>query len=169
MPKGIFPRNRPTPKQLIERWSIPVTESGCWLWLGVLNNRGGYGKIRYKGRVFSAHRFSWMAANGTEIPSGLCVMHKCDTPSCVNPDHLKLGTQTENMADRDRKGRGWWSTQHGRNARDAVRLRTSREVIIAVRRDSGTLKEIAGRYGLSTGCVYNIRANKIKSYEGINP
>jgi hypothetical protein len=81
----------------------PVTETGCWLWTaGLASFR--YGSIRVGGEMLRASRVSWELYRG-EIPEGMHVLHKCDTPLCVNPAHLFLGTNTDNVADRDRKGR----------------------------------------------------------------
>lgn len=80
---------------------------GCWVWTGATDKKG-YGVTADGGRArhrnLLAHRASWMIHCG-EIPEGLCVCHSCDMPSCINPDHLFLGTYKDNHADMDRKGR----------------------------------------------------------------
>jgi len=80
----------------------PVPWSGCWIWMGSTNNRG-YGWISVRGPQL-AHRVSYMARHGTDL-SGKVAMHICDTPACVNPDHIVAGTQMDNMRDMAAKGR----------------------------------------------------------------
>ncbi len=75
----------------------------CWNWLGALTPKG-YPNMGIDGKYKGGHRLSWEIHNG-QIPDGLCVMHLCDNPRCVNPSHLKLGTQKDNMRDAARKKR----------------------------------------------------------------
>ena len=87
----------------INQNSIPEPNSGCWIWER-LGDVGGYGRGKYRGRRALAHRLAWESKHGAIRP-GLDVCHKCDTPLCVNPDHLFLGTHTENTRDMVSKGR----------------------------------------------------------------
>jgi hypothetical protein len=75
----------------------------CWEWKAS-RYPGGYGKFSIKDRYQQAHRLAWRLSNG-EIPSGQNILHKCDNPPCVNPNHLFLGTQTDNMHDMMAKNR----------------------------------------------------------------
>lgn len=92
-------------------WSKVDRSAGagaCWPWLGG-RDKDGYGRFSHGRRTARAHRFAYELAHGP-IPSGpngrpLCVLHECDNPPCCNDSHLKLGTNAENVADRDAKGR----------------------------------------------------------------
>jgi hypothetical protein len=76
---------------------------GCWLWTGA-TTKFGYGRLSHNGKMISAHRLSFLLA-GNELPTELCVLHKCDNPACVRPDHLFSGTKADNNEDTKRKGR----------------------------------------------------------------
>jgi hypothetical protein len=79
-------------------------ENGCWLYLGTVVGNG-YGRIWDGSQVEYVHRVSAALFLGFERSSGLCVLHRCDTPVCFNPDHLFTGTQKDNMSDAAAKGR----------------------------------------------------------------
>lgn len=80
-------------------------ENGCWEWNGDFSN-GGYGRLYFYGKRYSAHRLSYMAFVGS-IPQELCVLHKCDNRKCVNPKHLRIGTRSDNTKDMVAKRRGF--------------------------------------------------------------
>lgn len=85
--------------------------TGCWLWTGAVD-KDDYGWAVWRRKTIKAHRLSWAEARGP-IPVGLLVCHTCDTPRCINPDHLWLGTNLQNTQDRNRKGRQSKGLAHG--------------------------------------------------------
>lgn len=92
-----------------ERFWAKVNKSGaCWCWKGRVDKWGyGYFNIKYgkKWRMIGVHRFSWLLHNGGFLVREVNVLHRCDNPSCINPNHLFLGTHTDNMKDKSQKGR----------------------------------------------------------------
>lgn len=91
------------PLPLAAKMRFEVAESGCWIWTGTRLS-AGYGVIRHEGKLVRAHRVSWEMNRGP-IPEGKRVLHRCDVPFCVNPAHLFLGTQADNVSDMIAKGR----------------------------------------------------------------
>lgn len=87
----------------LEAYSELVTESGCKIWMRAVMNRG-YGVMHNKGKVVLVHRLVWECAYGS-IPPKMFVCHRCDVRCCINPTHLFLGTNTDNMKDASLKGR----------------------------------------------------------------
>lgn len=81
------------------------TDGDCLVYTGGCASRSGHRQISFKGKMRQVHRVAWTIVNGP-IPDGLCVLHSCDNPPCVNVDHLWLGTVQDNNRDRDAKGRG---------------------------------------------------------------
>jgi hypothetical protein len=110
-------------KRVFWKNTFPEPNTGCWLFAGSCSSKLGYGKLAAGGDTYIyAHRASFIMAKG-QIPTGLYILHKCDNPYCVNPDHLYAGTHNDNARDRSERHR----TNHGEkhfNAKlnpDAVR------------------------------------------------
>jgi len=132
------------------KWE-PITESGCWVWKDHLMHKG-YGVISINGKPKRAHRVSYELHKG-EITNNLHVLHKCDVRCCVNPDHLFLGTNADNMRDRDAKGRAAKGVSHGL-------AKLSTEDVNAIRCDNRTQQEIASEYNVSRGHISDIKLYK---------
>lgn len=144
---------------------IPEPMSGCWLWIGAVD-RKGYGQMNRENIGHKiAHRFSWEYYIGP-IPDGLFVCHKCDIPSCVNPDHLFLGTAKQNTEDSIRKGRMFtkkrWDNRPMGNKHGMSKL--SEDDIPEIRRDSRPLREIGSDYGVSGTTIFRIKKRETWGY-----
>lgn len=140
-----------------------VNENGCHIFQGIIHSRG-YGVVSQKSKTYRAHRFFYEKKKGA-IPKGLYVRHLCHEKSCVNPDHLELGTQLENMQDMVRAGRqakGDKIANHkvgDRNA--AAKLDWVKVDQIRLMRANGyKLKDIASVYGISEATVSVICSGK---------
>lgn len=122
--------------------------SGCWLYEGRVN-KYGYGKIGGRKRItYATHRVSYQHYVGT-IPEGMLVCHKCDTPSCCNPNHLFLGSNADNVADRTSKRRDARGSGHGMALLDEGKATEIFGHLMA----GDTLASIAKRYGVSISTI----------------
>lgn len=150
-------------RPLVDRfWEKVDKGEGCWEWTAnCLKKKDGtkrYGLLgagrRGEGMLY-AHRVSWELHNGA-IPQGLMVLHRCDNPLCVRPDHLFLGDQTDNMQDMIRKGRGG---RTGPKAGTGAKSTLTKRQIVSMRREGeagvgmGTLSD---KYGVCVSTVRNI-------------
>lgn len=133
--------------------SMPEPNSGCSLWLRSVD-KDGYGWAHWSGRTRRAHILAWEGSSGP-APSGLCVCHKCDNPSCVNVDHLWLGTNADNVRDRDDKGRHNFS----RGEEQYVSRLTETDVL-AIRASMDTGRALAIRYDVSFQHISDIRSGQ---------
>lgn len=134
----------------------PQNESGCIEW-SKQRDRDGYGYFKFNGGPVRAHRMSWILTFG-EIPDGLWVLHKCDNPTCVNPDHLFLGTAKDNEIDKIAKGR-----QNYARGEDAGPAKLTSEQVIQIRPLIGTRTQIsiANEFGVSSTLVRKIKNRKV--------
>jgi len=144
------------PKQRFMKYVSLDDANRCWLWTSAM--RGGYGVFWLHGHCTSAHRVSWSLHHGP-IPADMNVLHKCDTPACVNPAHLFLGTQQDNADDMLAKGRGRYDTNPPRGERQ-WQSKLSAEHIKNIRSDDRSQIEIAHDYGICPSHVSKIKSRK---------
>ena len=128
-------------------------DTGCWMWIAGKNRRG-YGKFRIGKKTMAAPRASLLIYRGISLPSHLCACHTCDTPECVNPDHLFVGTNKENSEDMKRKGRQTYGERNGRSKLKEEDVRKIRDL-------PGRHEEIAAAFNVSRSLVRMIKANQL--------
>lgn len=138
----------------------PEPNTGCWLWTGYLNTRSKYGVMSIENKKKFAHRVAYEIFKG-EIPDNLCVCHKCDVRTCVNPDHLFLGTKTDNMQDCLSKGRFSIGSKHKNS-----KLNESEVLVIrdTYNNSNITQKELAKIYGVSQTTIRLVIEKKRWAY-----
>ena len=150
----------------------PGMPTPCLEWTASRRDAGKYGQFGIDGKSYSTHRIAWEIENG-KIPDGLCVLHRCDNPICVRPDHLFVGTNSDNSADMVAKGRQ--NTPHGprhgththpeSHARGSehpnAKLNETTVVRIFALRSSGrTQQAIADEFGVSQSLIHRVLFGK---------
>ena len=125
--------------------------TGCWIW-EKRTNPDGYGEMWYGDNSERCHRVSAIVFLGEDI-KGKVVMHMCDTPACVNPDHLKVGTQTENIKDMDAKGRRACGEDNGNSSLNYKLVKTLREEYEV---NGMSRKQISSKYGVKKTALRNV-------------
>lgn len=131
-----------------------ISKDGCWLWSGP-KLLAGYGKFGVRGKTVSAHRFSYSHYIG-KIPEAMHICHTCDTPACVNPDHLFLGTHQDNMRDKVAKLR----QPRGENT---VGVKLTENKVHQIKKfisDGVSKSKIARHFDVSRASIYAIEAGK---------
>lgn len=145
-----------TPQLILSK--IKVTSDGCWEWQGArcVVSRGGYGVVKFGGKMIGAHRGAWTVFRGP-IPCGKYILHKCDNPPCVNPDHLYVGTAKDNARDAVERGHHSPGKCYGTQQPQA-KLTEEKVVEIRLLRQFTklTLLEIADSYGVSKKAILRV-------------
>lgn len=135
----------------VERYWEKVEIRGpdaCWPWRACIKSTG-YGLFNSGIKTRTAHRISWELRNG-EIPEGLCVLHHCDRPDCVNPAHLWLGSQADNLRDMREKGRGQIPVMRGeRNGSSKLTPEKIREIHKLYATGEYLQRDLGERFGIS--------------------
>ena len=171
MPTATFsipPLTEKNKRNFLRKASLTPNESGCLNWMASRNKKG-YGQFAVGRKPFLSHRVAFLLHYETD-PGGLQVLHRCDNPSCVNPDHLWLGTNEDNVRDRESKCRN--NPQRGdkngarihpermpRGNNHGMSKVTAAEVII-IRGDARTLTSIAADYGVTPSLISQIKRRK---------
>lgn len=125
---------------------------GCWIWMGY-KNKLGYGQINIDGKPRGVHRILYEIVHG-KIPDGMCALHKCDVPSCVNPDHIFIGTKALNSADMVLKKRSTYGEKNARAKITELDVKT-------IRFFKGSNQKILGKiYGISQTNISTIMCGK---------
>jgi len=137
---------------------VRKTANGCWE-CNLAKVGIGYAKMTISGKSFRAHRVAYELFKG-EIPEGMFILHDCDNPSCVNPEHLHLGTQTENMRERSQRGRAP-TAEKNHNTKlteeKAARIKNSLRSGVGIRK-------LSREYGVARNAISNIRDGRAWAY-----
>ena len=138
----------PITKERIESKVDKIPEAGCWIWMGSTQVRG-YGELISNNRKYLAHRASYEAFIGP-IPKGMYVCHTCDNVYCVNPAHLFLGTQKQNLQDMKSKGRHLYGEKN-------TEAKLTEAQVLQIRNSKLTCKELGELYGVSNSAISAIK------------
>ncbi len=144
-----------TVKERLEAYSVADPNSGCWLWVAAVSHNG-YGLLGTGPGERRTHRLSYTEFKGP-IPKGIKVLHRCDTPCCVNPEHLRLGTQQDNLTDMVQRGRSCFGELNG-----TAKLTNTEVLEIVDLLDTTDLsqKKIGILYDVSEVCIHKIHTGK---------
>ena len=158
---GLLPVGTRAPAPLEDRFfrNIEKTDS-CWTWRGRIVGKG-YGMIGLGGKGAKqvlVHRLSYEIHKGL-IPDGLVIMHKCDNPRCVNPDHLEAGTQSQNIKDAFARGRKF-NLPNGIKGEEHGASKLTEQIVLAVRASTLSVAKLAELHGVNKSTIERIRYRK---------
>lgn len=155
--KEVFSSSRNCPKVRLLS-SYKVSDNGCWEYTNKLD-RCGYGRFKLGIRSLGAHKISYVIHKG-DVPLGFVVMHSCDNPKCINPDHLSLGTVKDNVHDCIEKGRFYSVGGKKRGKGKIIIGHNDKEMIVF-----GDIRD-AEKHGFSNPCIYNCINGKRTTHKG---
>lgn len=148
--------NHWTLQERLDHHTIPEPMTGCWLcWSRLGPRKNNYSHLSYKGKTIASHRASYELHKG-RIPQGLSVLHRCHTPACVNPDHLRVGTHRENMEDMIARGRR--ETRARGTAIGIAKL--TDESAMNVYLATGSVSSISRRFGITRTAVRSVKSRR---------
>lgn len=150
------PGKRPIPIE--DRfWAMVKKTNGCWEWMGQRLPRG-YGMIKQNEprKNIYTHRLSWEIHHGA-IPEGKSVLHHCDNPGCVNPAHLFVGSDKDNMADCARKGRIRGCTKINWRGERSPKAKLTDDAVRDILTGRQSLAALANKYGVTKGTIWKVR------------
>lgn len=143
-----------------EFFDLIEKSDGCWNFIGKNKNRKGYGSFCVNGKAMGAHRYSYLIHRG-EIKRGNYILHRCDNPSCVNPNHLFQGTQRDNIRDMIEKRRGVFQKNGGGESHPLHKLTYAQILQIKGMRSLNlNQKIIAGMFGVHQCNISRILSDK---------
>lgn len=140
-------------KRFWSKVSINDNKEVCWEWQRGKSVIGGYGNFDLRGKTFRAHRIAFFMGNGAD-PKDLCVCHKCDNPACVNPNHLFLGTDKDNVHDMHKKGR--FSVRRGEENNLSKLKEGQVKEILEKHKNGQSASSLCKEYNVSSTVIYSI-------------
>jgi hypothetical protein len=154
MPSGKYERKANWKPDNYREVSWYVSDNGCWICNSHRKNQqSGYHEMNRNGKMIKIHRYMYEKYHGS-IPEGLLVCHKCDNKSCINPEHLFVGTSKDNTQDMMKKGRHKPNNIRG-EMMGTAKLKNNQ--VISIRADKRMIKDIAKEYGISIAQISKIR------------
>lgn len=130
--------------------NLSPESTGCILWTGKNQAHGGYGRIKFRGKAYAAHRVAWAYAHGD--PGRNCVLHSCDTPACCNTEHMFLGTRDDNNKDKTKKGRGRCGTGENQGLSKLTNAAVTEARVLHAKGTS--TRKMAEKYGVHENTLY---------------
>lgn len=129
-----------------------IMDNDCWEWQYKLTTKG-YGRFRFNNKTYRAHRISYEIHNGA-IPSGMHVLHKCDNRKCVNPDHLFIGTNDDNVKDKLSKNRQCKGINQGLS-------KLTEQQVLEIRNSNESQVTLAKKYNVTQSLICFVKNRKI--------